>query len=88
MVVTVNWDKEKVEAEICFVYGTFITKTTFILQYYLHRVIIICHLHVSCITHCRNSCMTKCSFFNTKQQETRADVMIYVSPQQNRVIYS
>ena len=86
--MTVNWDKEKVEAEICFVYGTFITKTTFILQYYLHRVIIICHLHVSCITHCRNSCMTKCSFSNTKQQETRADVMIYVSPQQNRVIYS
>ena len=43
MVVTVNWDKEKVEAEISFVYGTFITKTMFILQYYLHRVIIICH---------------------------------------------
>ena len=50
MVVTVNWDKEKVEAEICFVYGTFITKTTFISQYYLHRVIIICH-YMSVVLH-------------------------------------
>ena len=32
-VVTVNWDREKVEAEIRFVYGTFITKT-YISQYY------------------------------------------------------
>ena len=50
MVVTVNWDREKVEAEIRLVYGTFITKTTFTLlfsQYHLHRVIIVCHLHVS-----------------------------------------
>ena len=28
------------------------------------------------------------AFFNTKQQETRADVMIYVSLQRNRIIYS
>ena len=50
MVVTVNWDREKVEAEIRLVYGTFITKTTFTLlfsQDHLHRVIIVCHLHVS-----------------------------------------
>ena len=50
MVVTVNWDREKVEVEICLVYGTFITKTTFTFlfsQYHLHRVIIVCHLHVS-----------------------------------------
>lgn len=50
MVVTVNWDREKVEAEIRLVYGTFITKTTFtllFLEYHLHRVIIVCHLHVS-----------------------------------------
>lgn len=49
MVVTVNWDREKVEAEIRLVYGTFITKTTFtslFSQYHLHRVIV-CHLHVS-----------------------------------------
>ena len=42
MVVTVNWDRENIEAEIHFVYENFITKTTFILpfsQYHLHRVI-------------------------------------------------
>ena len=63
MVPTVNWHEEKVEAEIRFVYGTFITKTTFISQYYLHRVVIIHHLHVSCVMHCRNGCMTKGCFF-------------------------
>ena len=62
MVVTVSWDREKVEVEIRFVNGTFITKATFISHYHLHRVIIICHLHVSCVTHCRNGCMTKCCF--------------------------
>ena len=88
MVVTVNWDKEKVEVEICFVYGTFITKTTFISQYYLHRVIIICH-YMSVVLHIVEMvAWQNVAFFNTKQQGTRADVMIYVSPQQNRIIYS
>ena len=86
--MTVNWDKEKVEAEICFVYGTFITKTTFISQYYLHRVIIICH-YMSVVLHIVEMvAWQNVAFFNTKQQETRADVMICVSPQQNRIIYS
>ena len=50
MVVTVNWDREKVEVEIHFVYGTFITKTMSVSpfsQYHLRRVIVIRHLHVS-----------------------------------------
>ena len=88
MVVTVNWDKEKVEVEICFVYGTFITKTTFISQYYLHRVIIICH-YMSVVLHIVEMvAWQNVAFFNTKQQGTHADVMIYVSPQRNRIIYS
>ena len=47
--MTVNWNREKVEVEIRLVYGTFITKTFTLLfsQYHLHRVIIVCHLHVS-----------------------------------------
>ena len=58
-------------------YETFITKISL---YRFHRV---CYSSVACqlhsVTRCRNGCMTKCFFKITKQQETRPDVMIYVS---------
>lgn len=49
MVVTFNWDKEKVEVEIliCFVYGTFITKTKFLLQYHLESILFVIYMSVA-----------------------------------------
>ena len=92
MVVTVNWDREKVEAEIRLVYGTFITKTTFTLlfsQYHLHRVIIVCHLHVSyAVLHIVEMvAWENVVVFFFKLQESRTDIMIYVSQWREEICF-
>ena len=92
MVVTVNWDREKVEAEIRLVYGTFITKTTFTLlfsQYHLHRVIIVCHLHVSyAVLHIVEIvAWENVVVFFFKLQESRTDIMIYVSQWREEICF-
>ena len=52
---------------------------------HLQRVMIH-HLHVSYVTHCRNGCMTNVFFFfYTKQQETH--VMIYVSLRREQICF-
>jgi len=86
MVVTVNWDREKVEVEICFVYGTFITKT-FISQYYYTESLLFV-IYMSVALHIVEMVAWQAvAFLNTKQQETHADVMIYVSPQQEQICF-
>ena len=92
MVVTVNWDREKVEAEIRLVYGTFITKTTFTLlfsEYHLHRVIIVCHLHVSyAVLHIVEMvAWENVVVFFFKLQESRTDIMIYVSQWREEICF-
>ena len=91
MVVTVNWDREKVEAEIRLVYGTFITKTTFTLlfsQYHLQSHYCLSFTCQLCsVTHCRNGCMRKCGCFFFKLQESRTDIMIYVSQWREEICF-
>ena len=76
MVVTVNWNREKVEVEIRLVYGTFITKTTFTLlfsQYHLQSHYCLSFTCQLCsVTHCRNGCTRKrgCFFKKTKTKTT------------------
>ena len=96
MVVTVNWNREKVEVEIRLVYGTFITKTTFTLlfsQYHLQRVIIVCHLHVSyAVLHivemvAQENVVVFLKKQKQKQQESPTDIMIYVSARQEEICF-
>ena len=83
MVLTVNWDRDT----LCVwnfhhknVYFAVFTVPFIQSHYYSSFTCQLCS-----VTHCRNDCMTKCFFINTKQQETRANIMIFVSLWQEEI---